>query len=121
MDKPLTTKQQRFVDFYDGNATQAALKAGYSEKTARFIGAENLTKPNIAEAIRNREGKRNGKKIATREQRQQFWTHTMDDTDEEMRNRLEGSKLLGRSEADFIEKVEHSGQIKVEKIEIEMV
>lgn len=47
--KKLTQKQQRFVDEYiiSGNATQAAIKAGYSKKTARFVGAENLTKPNI--------------------------------------------------------------------------
>jgi phage terminase small subunit len=46
-------KQRRFVDEYliDGNATQAAIRAGYSAKTARFIGAENLTKPNIAAAV----------------------------------------------------------------------
>ncbi|HVA57287.1 MAG TPA: terminase small subunit [Gemmatimonadaceae bacterium] len=49
----LTAKQGRFVDEYliDLNATQAAIRAGYSERTARFIGAENLTKPNIAAAI----------------------------------------------------------------------
>ena len=35
----------------DLNATQAAIRAGYSKKTAREIGCENLTKPNIAEAI----------------------------------------------------------------------
>lgn len=45
----LTIKQKKFADEYvkTGNATQAAIKAGYKEKTARFIGAENLTKPNI--------------------------------------------------------------------------
>jgi phage terminase small subunit len=49
----LTPKQQRFVDEYliDLNATQAAIRAGYSERTARAIGAENLTKPDIAAAI----------------------------------------------------------------------
>jgi phage terminase small subunit len=51
--KPLNPKQQRFVDEYliDLNATQAAIRAGYSERTARAIGAENLTKPDIAAAI----------------------------------------------------------------------
>lgn len=50
---PLTPKQQRFVDEYlvDLNATQAAIRAGYSEKTARSVGSENLTKPDIAAAI----------------------------------------------------------------------
>ena len=49
----MTPKQQRFVQEYlvDLNATQAAIRSGYSKKTARFIGAENLTKPNIAAAI----------------------------------------------------------------------
>lgn len=49
----LTDKQQRLVDEYliDLNATQAAIRAGYSEKTAKEIGSENLTKPNIAKAI----------------------------------------------------------------------
>lgn len=49
----LTAKQQRFVDEYlvDLNATQAAIRAGYSAATARSIAAENLTKPNIAAAV----------------------------------------------------------------------
>ncbi len=53
MTKELTPKQERFIKEYliDLNATQAAIRAGYSKKTARFIGAENLTKPNIQRAI----------------------------------------------------------------------
>lgn len=49
----LTAKQARFVDEYliDLNATQAAIRAGYSEDTARAIGCENLTKPDIQAAI----------------------------------------------------------------------
>lgn len=49
----LNAKQQRFVEEYliDLNATQAAIRAGYSVKTAKEIGCENLTKPNIQEAI----------------------------------------------------------------------
>lgn len=49
----LTEKQQRFIDEYliDLNATQAAIRAGYSVESARDIGCENLTKPNIQQAI----------------------------------------------------------------------
>lgn len=49
----LTPKQQRFVEEYliDLNATQAAIRAGYSEKSAQEIGAENLSKPMVAKAI----------------------------------------------------------------------
>jgi len=49
----LTKKQKRFVEEYlvDLNATQAAIRAGYSTQTAKEIGCENLTKPNIQAAI----------------------------------------------------------------------
>lgn len=49
----LTPKQRRFIEEYqiDLNATQAAIRAGYSPDTARSIGCENLTKPDISEAI----------------------------------------------------------------------
>lgn len=52
----LTPKQEAFINeyFQCWNATQAAIRAGYSEKTARSIGAENLTKPDIQDAIRAR-------------------------------------------------------------------
>lgn len=51
--KPLTPKQQRFVDEYlvDLNATQAAIRAGYSQRTAASVGSENLKKPEIAAAV----------------------------------------------------------------------
>jgi len=50
MPPKLTDKQQRFCDEYlkDLNATQAAVRAGYSKKTAQKIGSENLSKPVIA-------------------------------------------------------------------------
>ncbi len=52
----LTPKQKKFVDEYirTGNATQSAIEAGYSKKTAAVIGAENLIKPNIKSYIAER-------------------------------------------------------------------
>jgi phage terminase small subunit len=49
----LRPKQEAFVREYlvDLNATQAAIRAGYSERTAKSIGAENLTKPDIRARI----------------------------------------------------------------------
>ena len=49
----LTEKQRRFVDEYliDLNATQAAIRAGYSVKTAKDIGCQNLAKLNIQQEI----------------------------------------------------------------------
>lgn len=53
MARKLTDKQKKFVEEYliDLNATQACIRAGYSVKTAKEIGAQNLTKLNIQEAI----------------------------------------------------------------------
>ncbi|KUJ83424.1 terminase small subunit [Microbulbifer flavimaris] len=58
--KKLTHKQTLFVEEYliDLNATQAAIRAGYSSTTARQIAAENLSKPDIAEAINHGIAKR---------------------------------------------------------------
>jgi phage terminase small subunit len=51
--RALSPKRQRFVAEYlkDMNATQAAIRAGYSEKTARSIGSELLTIPDVAAAV----------------------------------------------------------------------
>ncbi len=78
MDK-LTPKQKAFADNYiiSGNATEAAKKAGYSDKTARFIGAENLTKPNILEYIKHRTAPAEEKRIATGDEVMQFFTRVM--------------------------------------------
>jgi phage terminase small subunit len=53
VNKKLTPKQSLFIQEYliDKNATQAAIRAGYSKKTAKSIGQENLTKPDIKNAI----------------------------------------------------------------------
>ncbi|MHB8172723.1 MAG: terminase small subunit [Thermincolia bacterium] len=60
MARELTPKQKMFVAEYliDLNATQAAIRAGYSEKTAYSIGEENLRKPEIQEAIQKSQNKR---------------------------------------------------------------
>lgn len=62
----MTAKQQRFCDEYltDLNATQAAIRAGYSEKSARVIANENLTKPYIKEYIEKRMAEKEAELIA---------------------------------------------------------
>jgi phage terminase small subunit len=66
----LTAKQAAFVREYciDWNATQAAIRAGYSEKTARQIGEQNLSKLDIKKAIEDRTQKSELKAIRTAEQ-----------------------------------------------------
>jgi phage terminase small subunit len=52
----LTSKQKKFADEYikTGNAKQSAIEAGYSKKTAKVVGYENLTKPYLKEYIDER-------------------------------------------------------------------
>ena len=75
----LTAKQQMFCDEYliDLNATQAAIRAGYSEKTARAIGAENLTKPDIKEYIENRMAEKEAALIADQDEVMKYITSVM--------------------------------------------
>lgn len=75
----LTAKQQRFCDEYliDLNATQAAIRAGYSKKTARAIGNENLTKPDIKEYIEERMAEKEKELIADQNEVMKYLTSVM--------------------------------------------
>lgn len=110
MKDKLTAKQRAFVEEYikDWNATQAAIRAGYAASCARWTGCTNLTKPNIRQAIARKTAEIRKESIATRRQRQAFWTQTYQDSQQNMSDRLRASELLGKSEADFIDRTEHS-------------
>ncbi len=75
----MTAKQQRFCDEYliDLNATQAAIRAGYSENTARQIGTENLSKPSIREYIDNRLADKEKELIADQDEVMRYLTAVM--------------------------------------------
>jgi phage terminase small subunit len=99
----LTEKQRRFVDYYveTGNKTEAAKKAGYSEKTAASIGDENLRKPAIKAAIDARLRELEGKRIAKADEVMQFLTSTLRGEVKEERVVVEGTGE-GRSDARII-------------------
>ena len=75
----LTPKQKAFADYYIecGNSTEAARKAGYSEKTSRSIGAENLTKPDISAYIAARMQAQNEARVASADEVLQFFSSVM--------------------------------------------
>ena len=75
----LTTKQRLFADEYikSGNATQSAIKAGYSPKTVRSIGQENLTKPDIKSYIDAKMAEIESHKIADAKEVLQFYTRVL--------------------------------------------
>jgi len=75
----LTPKQRKFCDEYliSGNATDAAKKAGYSEKTAYSIGEENLKKPELREYIDAKLEQISSEKTATAEEVMHYLTSVM--------------------------------------------
>lgn len=75
----LNERQKAFADYYiqTGNATEAAIKAGYSEKTAYSIGNENLKKPEISAYIGERMAEQCGKRVADANEVIEFYTAVM--------------------------------------------
>lgn len=127
----LTAKQQRFCDEYliDLNATQAAIRAGYSKKTARVIGQENLLKPAVKEYIQQRMDEKEKELIADQNEVLKYLTSVirgqsrssvvvvenigdymseareMEKAPDE-KERLKAAELLGKAHGIFTEKVE---------------
>lgn len=75
----LTIKQKKFADEYiiSGNATEAAIKAGYSKKTCYSIGNENLKKPDIKSYIDERMKELDEESIADQKEVLQYLTRVM--------------------------------------------
>lgn len=81
----LSPKQRKFCEEYliCKNATEAAIKAGYSENSARFIGSENLTKPNIISYIQTLLTQSKNESIASLQEVMEFYTSVMRNTVED--------------------------------------
>lgn len=79
MKEKLTSKQKKFaLEFLiSGNITDAAKKAGYSERSARQIGSLNLTKPNVVEYMNEILEKTKSEEVATTEEVLEFLTSVM--------------------------------------------
>ena len=128
----LNAKQQQFVLEYivDFNATQAALRAGYSAKTAARIGSENLQKPDIQLAVTRAINARQKRTEITED----YVLSTIRDTVERCRQAepvtdregnptgeyrfdaaatLKGCELLGKHLKMWTDKTEHSGEVKL--------
>lgn len=134
----LTLKQKKFADEYiiSGNATQSAIKAGYSKKTAGVIAVENLEKPNIKAYIDKRLKELDDKAIAKQEEVLQYLTAVMrgqsksavvvieglgeglsearliNKTPDE-KDRIKAAELLGKRYGAFTEKVDISGDMNL--------
>lgn len=114
--KPLSERERRFVDAYMGpaygNASEACRLAGYSIKAATVQGARMLAKASIQSAIAERV--KADPTIATRDERQRLWSDIAFGrgvySEAALKDRLRASELLGKSQADFVERHEHAGK-----------
>jgi phage terminase small subunit len=109
----LTAKQRAFVEAYAGNATEAAIAAGYSPRWAGSNADKLLKNTKIQQAIKEREPQRLAPLIWSREQRQKFWSQVANDPEQDMRDRLRASELLGKSECDFSDRLRLDGSVEV--------
>ena len=100
-----------------GNATKAARLAGYAKTTARKQCHRLLAKVGVQQAIHERA--QSDPAVWTREHRQRFWTAVASGAvsykGAALRDRLKASELLGRSQADFTDRLEHSGKVTLEE------
>ncbi|MEY8307703.1 terminase small subunit [Enterococcus faecium] len=123
----MTEKQKRFCDFYieTGNATQAAIKAGYSKKAAKEIGYENLTKLHLKSYIDERLAELKNERTADAQEVLEYLTAVMRGNFKEAtligigegvqsiayidvgaKDRLKAAELLGKRHALFTDKVD---------------
>lgn len=130
----MTVRQRKFCDEYliSGDATDAAKKAGYSEKTAYSIGSENLTKPELKAYIQAQIDAIHDQKVADRDEVLRYLTavmrgehteeipllvgdgiQTLTDKAVGAKERLKAAELLGKRYGLFNDKVTLDGAIPV--------
>jgi phage terminase small subunit len=123
----LNERRQAFINAYlsnGGNATQAALTAGYAEPTAHTTGCRLLKDAYVNGEIKRRIDERFNEQVASAAEIRAFWTSVMRGTITEtvvdrngeiaekppaMRDRVKSAELLGKSGGMFLEKVELTG------------
>ena len=108
-DKQLTFAREYCIDL---NATQAAIRAGYSEKTAGAIGAENLQKPQIRAEIEKLQARRIQKLNLSAELvlENLMRIAAAAESAEDFNAALRGNELLGKHLKLFTDKTEVSGE-----------
>ncbi len=115
----MTRRQKLFVKEYliDLNATQAAIRAGYSKKTAGRTGYENLKKPEIAKAIQKAMNDR-AEKLDISDERilKEIAEMAFAEPTKELNYsiKLKALELLGKHKVLFTEKIQHTGEVTID-------
>ena len=120
----LTNKQKMFCQEYmvDLNAPQASIRAGYSPRTAKEIGCENLTKPNIQAEIQRLQKERISRVQLTADKVLEDIERVRGkaESSEQYNVSLKASELQGKHLAMFTEKQQIEGEIKMPTVNIQL-
>lgn len=111
--KALSKKQLAFIDLYDGNLEESAIKAGYNPISAKRTAIRNMHNATIRHLIQQKREAEIKPQVISRIERQVYWSNIMRDETNPLRDRLRASELLARSEGDFLDRVEHTGDIEL--------
>lgn len=113
----LTAKQQRFCEEYliDFNATQSAIRAGYSKKAAHSIGIENLNKPLIKEQIEKKKRELREKTEITIEwiAEQLKENHELAREMGKVSDSSKALELLGKMQGAFTDRVDMTAKVEI--------
>ena len=112
----MTHRQELFIQEYikTGNATNSAIKAGYSKKTARSIGQRLLTFVDIKKKINVLSQKIACNSIMTAKERQEYLTKLINAADVKVSDKLKALDILNKMTGEYIQKVEVNGELKTE-------
>lgn len=118
----MTEKQQRFCDEYliDCNATQAAIAAGYSKRTAYSQGQRLLKNVEVKNYIAHQQKERSKKSLLTFEERQCILAEIAKDPNSNKSDRIKALDVYNKMDGAYIERVQMSAtvteQTKLDKI-----
>ena len=100
----MTERERLFCEAYatDPNATRAAKRAGFSEKTAYSQGSRLLKDVEVISYIRRLQEEQADARIVSMKTVRAFWCDTMRDTTQKMADRLRASELLAKSAGEFV-------------------
>lgn len=107
----LKEKQEKFCTEYlaCGNATEAALRAGYSPKNARFMASENLTKPNIQKRINELRQQAASSKVLSYQEKREWIANRLRDPEERSDIKAKLVDLDNKMEGVYVNRTELSG------------
>lgn len=118
----MSPKQKAFCESYaaSNNATQSAIEAGYSKKTAKNVGSENLAKDYLMKYIQFLQNKTTSKKVLSATERKEILTEMILDKGASLKDRQRALEILNKMTGEYTQKLDVGGEFKVnEEVKVE--